>query len=279
MFYQRELTVNELRTRAPSIFAEDAKSTVSNKYLLIPTAKIVDAMIKADFIPVAAKQTNGKDLNHGKHVIHFSHKSLADKLTGKQEIPLIRVQNSHDAKSSFQLDTGFFRLVCSNGLVMPGQMFNSARIIHKIGMEDDVIAASYRILDSFQAQTEQVDTMKMIELSQDEKQLFAEGAARLVFDAEQIQANKDNRHRVRKEWSLESSLLRPRRTEDNKNDIWTVFNRVQENVIKGGNRVFSETGQFKAMREVNSIDREKQINIELMTLAMKMSEIKLALVA
>lgn len=268
MFYQKELSQDHLRKYAPSIFADAASAKTSSKYLFIPTSKIVDAMIRADFIPVACKQTRSKDAEHAKHVVHFSHRSIQDKLESKQELPLIRIQNSHDAKSSFQIDTGFFRLVCSNGLVMPGTMLNSARITHKVGMEQDVIEASYRVLDSFAAQTAQVDAMKLIELSPEEQALFAQSAVNLVFDAEQVKANTDKGH------PLVNTLLAARRQADKSSDLWTIFNRIQENAIKGGRRVFTAKGEVRKMREVNSIDREKQINVELMALAQKMAELK-----
>lgn len=266
MFYQRELTLNEIKTKAPSVFANQAASHTSNQYLYIPTAQIVDGLMKNDFIPVACKQVGKGD--HGKHVIHFGHKSLIDRLSGQAELPLIRVQNSHDAKSSFQLDTGFFRLVCSNGLVMPAAKFNSARIRHNLGMKDEVIAASYRILSSFESQIADVEAMKSVHLDQDETTLLADSASRIVFDETVIDQNA--RHGV----DLKAKLLFTRRHADNAHDLWTVFNRIQENSIKGGLRVYGETGKYAKMRAVNSIDREKQINVELMTLAHKMAELK-----
>lgn len=267
-FYQSALSTETLMKKAPSVFTDSASERVSSKYLHIPTSKILDAMLANDFLPVAAKQTRSKDSDHAKHVLHFSHKSISDRLTLNEEIPLIRVQNSHDGKSSFQIDTGFFRLICSNGLVMPGNMLNSARVIHKVGMENDVIEASYRILDSFAPQLEQVNAMKGVALNSDETQILAESAVRLVFDADQIEFNQS------KGRSLENTLLAARRSADQKGDLWTTFNRIQENAIKGGRRVYSATGNFSAMREVKSIDREKQINVELMALAQKMAALK-----
>jgi Domain of unknown function (DUF932) len=268
MMYQRQLSIDEIQHKAPSVFSDTAAESTSNRYLHIPTSRILEGLIKADFIPVAAKQTRAKATEHAKHVIHFSHKSMADKLSNQGEIPLIRVQNSHDGKSSFQIDTGFYRLVCSNGLVMPGEKFNSAKVIHKIGMEDDVIQASYRILESFDTQTKRIEAMKSVHLLPDELTLLQDSAARLVFDAEVIDANKERGHNVGQR------LSRARRSADMGFDLWKSFNRIQENAIKGGQRVYTASGNYRAMREVNSIDREKQINVELMLLAQKMAELK-----
>lgn len=268
MLLNKNMTDENIRRICPSAYADNAKSSTSAKYLLIPTSKIMDGMVKHDFIPVSAKQTRSKDAEHAKHVIHFSHRSIAESLTLKQELPLIRVQNSHDGLSSFQIDTGFYRLVCSNGLIMPGSMINSARVIHKIGMEDDVIAASYRVLNSFESEILKVDAMKDTDLTPAEQRLLSESAARLIFTPSQIETNRNSGR------DLATLLTLPRRHEDKKTDLWTSFNRIQENAIKGGRYAYSENGSYRKMREVKSIDREKQINVELMTLALEMAKLK-----
>lgn len=265
MLYQKELTQEHIKRVAPSVYAENAASHTSDAYLYIPTSRIVDGLIKADFIPVAAKQV-GKG-EHGKHCLHFGHKSLTNRLTSGAELPLIRVQNSHDAKSSFQIDTGMFRLICSNGLVAPATQFNSARIRHSKSMAQEVIDASYRVLGSFESQMRDVEAMKSIDLNRDEQLLLADSAKRIVFDQEVIEQNDGK-------VDLNSKLLFIRRREDQTPDLWTVFNRIQENSIKGGLRVMTKSGRYQRMREVGSIDREKQINVELMLLAQKMAELK-----
>ena len=274
MFYQRQLTLEEMKVKAPSIFAENASEKVSSKYLYIPTAKIVDGLIKADFIPVAAKQVAGRTKkDHSKHVIHFLHRSMENRFNGSEEFPLIRLQNSHDGLSSYQIDTGFFRVACSNGIVMPGTQINSARIRHSLGNEKEVIEASYRILNSFDNELSKVSAMKGVQLLPEEKLLLAESASRIVFEEKVIEQNK------KFGMSPEHVLLSARRSVDQKNDLWTTFNVIQENAIKGGRRVISENGQYRKMREVKSIDREKQINVELMLLAQKMAALKGAAIA
>jgi hypothetical protein len=140
-------------------------------------------------------------------------------------------------------------------------------------MENDVIEACYKVLDSFESQVSQVESMKLIQLNNEEKQILAESSVNLVFDAETIETNKKYNR------PLEQVLLAPRRTADTSDDLWTVFNRIQENAIKGGRRVYSAKGNFAKMREVNSIDREKQINVELMSIAQKMAQLKSSVAA
>jgi hypothetical protein len=55
-------------------------------------------------------------------------------------------------------------------------------------------------------------------------------------------------------------LLNPRRQEDIGSDLWTVFNRVQENTIRGG---FKGEGQKRQARELTNIDALSRVNLNL----------------
>jgi hypothetical protein len=185
---------------------------------------------------------------------------------------MLALTNSHNGLSSFQIDTAFFRLACSNGLLLPSSSLTSARVTHKIGMERDVIEASARVVQEFPEQIKMIESMKSITLSTDEQMLLAESARNLVFEPEQIELNQS------RNIDLRAKLLTTRRYDDRKDDLWTVFNKVQENVIKGGIRVLSQNEQgdvrLARTRAVNAIDRDAKLNKELMSLALKFKELK-----
>lgn len=269
----------------PAIFAESAKETTSDKYLYIPTYKLIEGLESQGFKTVGAKQAKSRSNNaeHGKHVVYMTHDSIAQQAKNllvpgthnrvdSGEMPMIALTNSHNGLSSFMIDTAFFRLVCSNGLMMPTSSLNSARIVHKIGMQNDVIEAAYKVVSEFPQQIEQVQAMKQIELGKDEKMFLAEAAQNIVFDESQIELNK----KLGRE--IAPRLLSVRRNADANNDLWSTFNVIQENVIKGGLRIISENdkGQrnYTKTRAVNSIDRDAKLNKELMALAQKMMSLK-----
>lgn len=278
-------TKENLQRNYPAIFAESAKETTSDKYLYIPTYKLIEGLESQGFKVVGAKQAKSRTntAEHGKHVVYLSHGSLAEKAQNmlvngahnridSGEFPLLALTNSHNGLSSFAIDTAFYRLVCSNGLMMPTGSLNSARIIHKIGMQNDVIEAAYKVLNEFPKQIETVESMKAIELNKDEKMFLAEAAQNLVFEQDQIELNKNLGREIA------PRLLSIRRQADAKPDLWSTFNVIQENVIKGGIRVISENEQgqrsYKRTRAVNSIDRDAKLNKELMSLAQKMMSLK-----
>jgi hypothetical protein len=69
-----------------------------------------------------------------------------------------------------------------------------------------------------------------------------------------------------------------RRYDDRASDLWTTFNAVQENVIRGGITAMGRnaTGQRRRVttREVNGIDQNRSLNRALWMLAERMAELK-----
>jgi len=285
MMFRRPMDNYDLKKYYPAIFAEGEKETLSEKYLYIPTFKLIEGLQKQGFSVVGAKQmgSRGPNKEFAKHVVYLSHgesSNEATKLLGPghnffqnaPEIPLLALTNSHNGLSSFQIDTSFFRLLCSNGLLMPTTSLNSARIVHKVGMQNDVIEASFKVMQSFPEQIAQIAEMKEISLHQDERLALAQVAANIAFDEKEIELNRELKR------DIGGKLLSARRREDQKQDLWSTFNIIQENVIKGGIRIVreNEAGKrsYSSTRAVNSIDRDAKLNRELMALAQKMAEIK-----
>jgi len=64
-----------------------------------------------------------------------------------------------------------------------------------------------------------------------------------------------------------SQVLRSRWHEDYGNDLWTTFQRVQENMIKGGLHGKSTTGKNTCARAVNGIDGDIKLNRALWLIA------------
>jgi hypothetical protein len=110
-----------------------------------------------------------------------------------------------------------------------------------------------------------------INLVQDERMALAEGAHVLRFaDAE---GNV-------KTPITPAALLEPRRSEDRRTDLWSTFNVIQENVIKGGVHGvgFNANQQIRHVttRRINGIDQDVKLNKALWILAEKMKELKAA---
>ena len=64
--------------------------------------------------------------------------------------------------------------------------------------------------------------------------------------------------------------------EDSGNDLWTTFNRIQENMIKGGMSGRSKSGRRSTTREVNGVTENVKLNRALWTLADEFAKLKQA---
>ena len=72
----------------------------------------------------------------------------------------------------------------------------------------------------------------------------------------------------------EKAVLMRRRSADTGNDLWTTFNVVQENLIKGGIPRVTRKGKIAKTRKINGIDGNVRLNKALWTLAEAMKALK-----
>lgn len=253
------LTNDQLISVAPSIFAEDKHDSRSARYTYIPTIEVVEGLRKEGFMPFFACQSKcrieGKT-DFTKHMVRFRQQGQIIS-SEASEIVLI---NSHDGTSSYQMLAGMFRFVCENGMVT-GDMVEDIRVHHRGNIVDNVVDAAYTIVDQFEIAERSRDTMKSTVLSLPEQQIFAKAALELKY-GEENQPITSN------------ALLVPKRYQDDKNDLWTTFNVVQENMMRGGQPGHSRTGKKIRTRPVNSIDNNVKLNKALWILADEMAKLK-----
>lgn len=261
--YARPLTDDEIMRTAPAIFAEGAHDSRSERYTYIPTRDLIDGMRAEGFMPVKVSQARARDEDRAgfaKHLIRFRR---ADQLASAEAREVVIV-NSHDGSSGFRLMAGLFRLVCSNGLIV-GQTDNEIRIRHSGNAVGNVIEGAYSIVNDFDRVTEQIEGMKALELKPEHRLAFARAAAALRFDDPANSGIEAER------------IIRPRRHEDQRADLWTTFNVAQENIIRGGLRGWKTdaNGHPKraTTREVNGIDQNVALNRGLWVLADEMRKL------
>lgn len=185
----------------------------------------------------------------------------ANQITGKEANEIILL-NSHDGTSSYQMLAGMFRFVCHNGMVC-GEVSSDIRVRHNGDVVGEVIEGAFKVLDSFEAITHQREAMQGITLNQGEQAAFAHAALSLKYDEGEGAAPV-----------TEADILMPRRFEDRRDDMWTTFNRVQENLLKGGLRGRTKAGRPTTTRQVNGIDQSVKLNRALWILAEEMRKIK-----
>lgn len=274
------LSTQEIQRRAPAVFASAPKSTTSDNYLFIPTSRIVEGLQSQGWEVVAAKQSmnrassfENKETN--KHSLFLARRdSLARGANFGDSLPLLKLTNSHNGMSTFSLASGFFRVVCANGLTVPDSIYSAPKVKHVQDMAGEVINATYKVLTDFPRLIEMKNALSGLQLTEAEKFMFADAAAELFFEKEELERmNKFARNRGDR-YLIESQLIGAQRYEDRKADLWTVSNVIQENVIRGNVRVADETGNLKSKRKVTSIDKDAHIHDVLFKLTQKFADLK-----
>lgn len=255
----RPLTNDELATFVPSVFSEEKHASRSERYTYIPTISLLDKLREEGFQPFYACQTKVRDegkRGHTRHMLRLRRNGFGQ----HDEVPEIILLNSHDGSSSYQMIPGVFRFVCNNGLVC-GDTFGEVRVPHKGDVVGQVIEGAYEVLSLFDKVTESREEMKSITLNRDEQMLYADAALGYkYFETHQpISAEQ---------------VLQARRREDNNPDLWTTYQRVQENMIKGGIDGRTATGKRSKTRAVNGITGDIKLNNALWKMAEAMKALK-----
>lgn len=255
------LSDDQIARVAPSIFAYGAHESRSERYTYIPTIDVLNGLRNEGFQPFMVCQTRTRredKRDHTKHMIRLRH---AEQINGREANEIILL-NSHDGTSSYQMLAGMFRFVCANGMVC-GDMVGEIRVPHKGNVIDRVIEGAFTVLDSFDVAAEQREDMQHVTLSEGEQRAFANAALTLKYDDPIAPAPV-----------TEDQILMPRRFEDRKGDLWTTFNRVQENMTKGGLRGRGKNGRTTTTRAVTGIDQNVKLNRALWVLAEQMKALK-----
>jgi Domain of unknown function (DUF932). len=254
------LTDEQIYSVAQSIFAHGKHESRSDRYTYIPTIEVLNGLRKEGFQPFMVAQSRSRIEGKQEFTKHMLRLRKADMLAVDETFEIILI-NSHDGTSSYQMLAGCFRFVCQNGMVT-GDTVEDVRVQHRGNITDNVIEAAYQIMDDFGTAQASIENMKGTTLALPEAKIFAESALMLKYDDE-------DKTPIQPE-----QLLRPRRSADTGNDLWTTFNRVQENMLKGGLHGVTATGKRMTTQQVRSIDTNIKLNKALWNLSERMAGIK-----
>lgn len=255
------LSDDQIRSVAPSIFAETAHESRSERYSYIPTAAVLAELRQEGFQPFMVCQTRVRHEDRREFTKHMVRLRHASQINGNEANEVILL-NSHDGTSSYQMIAGMFRFVCHNGLVC-GDTLADVRVHHKGNVAEQVIEGAYEILQGFDQVQEARDAMRLITLDEGEQEVLARSALALKYDA------PDKVRPV-----TEAQVLMPRRFDDRGSDLWSTFNRIQENLVKGGLHGCNAHGRRQRTRPVQGIDQNVRLNRALWMLADGMRQLK-----
>lgn len=266
------LNEDQLRGLVPSIFATTAHESRSERFRAIPTIDVLRGLRKEGFEVFSATQSVCRTPDRkpfAKHLLRMRNISHVQAV-GDTFLELC-LKNANDGTSIYDLFAGLFRVKCMNGMVASEASIGTVKVRHSGNVTDKVIEGTYTVMDTAQKLLEAPKAWSGIVLDQPEQLAYAESAHRLRFaDAD---GNVDTPIQP-------AQLLHRRRSDDMPTDLWTTFNVVQENVLKGGLSAVGHDAQNRTIRRttraIKGIDQDVKLNRALWELTNKMAELKAA---
>ncbi|PHO09597.1 hypothetical protein CPG37_08840 [Malaciobacter canalis] len=258
----KPLSNEQLKTKAPTLFTQEAHQDVSAKYHFIPTIEVIEEIKSHNWYPVNVSEAGVRDIEkegYQQHCVRFRH--FEDLLNPKENAIELLLFNSHDRTKAFSISAGIYRFVCANGLVISDNVFESYKIKHLGDRDNDISNAIAKITAVKPKLMKRIEKLESIKLNEAEKESFAKNTIPLRFEEHLEVDYKD--------------LLLPNREEDFKDDLYTTLNIIQENLIRGNIKgVNKQTNRRFTSKKISSISKDASLNKNLWDMAEKIATIK-----
>ena len=255
------LSLDQVATFAPAVVSTISSPKVKENYKHYNTAELINVMEQEGFYPVSASQVKVRKnaeqrKQFAKHAIVFRDSNVNQETGCAAQIVIV---NSHDGSTSYRLYYGLYRFVCANGL-MVGSEFASQRICHKGDKNtiEEIIRISREFADNATKVNKQIERWAGIELTYEQQMEFAQKAMEYRW-------GKDNK--AIENYKAEDFIEAHNVEDSDNNSLWSVFNKVQENMMKGNVQGINQRGRRVRTRAIRNINRNIDMNKFLWNLA------------
>ena len=286
----QKLSKDELREIAPSIFSTVPSPEVSKKYSHIPTDKLIDDMELLGWNVIDAKEV--ADRTKGtrgfqKHLVVFRNDDIVinqmpnnivesstsptgyrrtDGTFAKKNpidtvFPQILLTNSHDGKNAFTFTAGLFRMVCENGLVVSTNEFEKVAIRHMGYDFDELQVQINEMVERLPLTVESMNNMIDTKMTQNSIVKFAKDMLAVRFPEDEL-----------KRITIDmDEFITPVRPEDKGDDLWSVFNVIQEKIIECDFDYTIGTKHRKA-RQIKNFKQDMDLNSKMFDIALEYAQ-------
>jgi hypothetical protein len=229
----------------------------SNKFGFISSSNLVQTLEGkglqlADVVESKIRKDKEKRLGYQKHVMRFD-----TGISNKQGNLQLLAINSHEGSSALTFRLGFFRLVCSNGLIIGSDLIPQVKVRHTT---NGLLKLDNAIEEVMEYQTvARLNIEKMLDTKLDKDSWL-----KLQNEALKIRLGEKYSDKL-------VPFFEAKRWEDNKEDLFSVFNVIQENVIRTGFYVLNqETKVMTKVRAIRGVESNVVMNNALFNEAMKL---------
>jgi len=264
------LTTAQILDNCPAAFTQTKNPELSGRYGFVDTAAAISILNDHGWNPVRAVQKPSRlseNIPFQEHMISFAPSALDD----RENQPNIILYNSHNGKSALKLFVGVYRMLCSNGIIAGDSLFES-KMRHSATTANGFSNLIQSQSDNVPALMDKIDGMQNQILDHDQIVDFAYDAVNLRWDMLQETPPENRTGSYADQFRTVKQALRVRRHGDGGNDKYTVFNRLQESLIRGGVEIESFTkrnpaGATRKAKPLASLAETVRVNRELWNLA------------
>lgn len=258
------LTPEQLIKNCPVAFlSHKTNPDLSEKYTQVNTETIIEDLSKLGWYPVEAsmRKRRNQETIFSKHMITFQNPDLVIKGDNGDDVyPRILLTNSHDGYNSFRFNAGLFRLVCSNGLVVYTKKFADFKIRHIGYTFEELQTLISSAVENIPQQVQMINQMQEVILPEEKQQELAVNALR-------IRAGVKPEEEYDVDDQTIQDMLIPLREADKGEDLWRIFNILQEKVIRGGFQAAINGKKVRTLKPIKGFESDLRINKQLFELA------------
>jgi len=264
------LTMEQIWDNAPAAFTPNKSPELSGRYGFVDTAAAISILNDHGWNPVRAVQKPSRlseNIPFQDHMLSFAPAQLDD----RDNQPNLILYNSHNGKSALKLFIGVYRCLCSNGIIAGDSLFES-KLRHSATTANGFSNLIQSQSDNVPMLMDRIDGMQNHILDHDQIVDFAYDAVNLRWDMLQDTPPDNRNGSYADQFRTVKQALRVRRHGDGGNDKYTVFNRLQESLIRGGVEIESYTkrnpnGATRKAKPLASLAETVRVNRELWNLA------------
>jgi Domain of unknown function (DUF932) len=257
---QKPLTLDALRA-IPS----KPGPMVTDKYAFIDTRRVTEMLMEQGYELYDVQVPNFRNPHrvYGLHMLDFRRPDDMEK--GLEEAPRLLFMNSYNGQYSARFMAGIIRFACANGLII-GKLTSNERYVHK-GLEpEDVYKEVAAAADQSMKAMDRIEQLKGIVPTPQRLLRMAREGLELRYPDKAVRPNV-----------APSALLEATRPEDERNDIYTKWNIMQEKLMVGGTAA-TTAGNARNTRTqaLSHIARRTQLNTQLWELLERHADRELA---
>lgn len=165
------------------------------------------------------------------------------------------VTNSHEGSTSLKFQLGFFRYICKNGLVVGRDVALPMTVRHTIDNAAKISDTITMVLDQKNRVFESIEELKARKWNEEQIAKFTKEALILRGYDEKLKGELN-------------PIFQIKRSEDRKADAFTMFNVVQENILRTGFKAVNGKNELVTLRAIKSLEEQNRINTGLWDLAL-----------